>query len=265
MSVAFGSFCADLGLPLRSAYSWCAINRERMQVIFTVWDNEIDHDNNEYEFWNDEVDNLRLAVPDRRKTKNLEEMRQTLLEALENGYQTLGVLCTPRYPLTSPRSRQSYIENELLVIQLRRTPVGISGKFQGRVDTDSIRHSGSVAQTMSHSAIDDIGTNELGNDDPEYKRRMAGSYVRDGKVRNKVIKRARGLCEYCGRPGFLKRDGTPYLETHHVISLSEQGPDKPHNVIALCANDHRQAHFGENWLTLQAELLQKLNKYRTDN
>jgi len=118
---------------------------------------------------------------------------------------------------------------------------------------------------MSHSAIDDIGSNELGNDDPEYKRRMAGSYVRDGKVRNKVIRRARGRCEYCGQPGFLKLDGTPYLEAHHVIILSEQGPDKPHNVIALCANDHRQAHFGENWLALQAEFLEKLNKYRTDN
>lgn len=265
MRLAFSSFCADLGLPLRSTYSWCAINRERMQAIFTVWDNQIDHDNNEYEFWNDEVDNLRLAVPDRRKTKNLEEMRHALLEALENGYQTLGVLCTPSYPLTSPRSRQSYIENELLVIQLRRTPFGISGRFQGRVDTNSIRHAESIAQTMGPSAIDDIDSNDLGSDDPEYKQRMAGSYVRDDKVRKKVLRRAKGRCEYCGQFGFLKRDGTSYLETHHVISLSEQGQDKPHNVIALCANDHRQAHFGENWLTLQAEFLKKLSKYRTDN
>jgi 5-methylcytosine-specific restriction protein A len=32
----------------------------------------------------------------------------------------------------------------------------------------------------------------------------------------------------------------PYLETHHVISLSEQGPGKVTNVIALCPNDHRR-------------------------
>lgn len=94
---------------------------------------------------------------------------------------------------------------------------------------------------------------------------MAGSYVRDSKVRDLVLKRAGGVCESCGNPGFLKRDGTRYLETHHVISLSEQGPDKVHNVLALCANDHRRAHFGKDWAELQDKFLKTLNKYRTDH
>jgi 5-methylcytosine-specific restriction protein A len=36
------------------------------------------------------------------------------------------------------------------------------------------------------------------------------------------------------------------LETHHVIPLSSQGDDDPKNMIALCANDHRQAHYSVN-------------------
>lgn len=103
------------------------------------------------------------------------------------------------------------------------------------------------------SAINDIESLESGNDDPEYKRRMAGSYTRIQAVRREVLKRANGKCEFCGREGFLDRHGVPFLETHHIIALSEEGPDKPTNVIALCPNDHRQAHFGKDWKALQKQ------------
>lgn len=111
------------------------------------------------------------------------------------------------------------------------------------------------------AAIDDIGTDgpdQLGNDDPEYRRRMAGTYVRDQRVRAAVLARARGRCEFCGGEGFETRDGGRYLETHHVISLAEQGPDKPSNVIALCADDHRRAHFGADWKKLQRKFRRML-------
>ena len=114
-------------------------------------------------------------------------------------------------------------------------------------------------------AIDDIGQVGIGNDEPEYRVRMSGSYVRDASVRNLVLGRAAGRCEECGQPGFMTSGGSLYLETHHVISLSEQGPDKPHNVIALCANDHRRAHFGKDWADLQDKFLSMLRKYKTES
>jgi predicted HNH restriction endonuclease len=119
--------------------------------------------------------------------------------------------------------------------------------------------------TVANSVIDDISHSDFGNDDPEYRKRMAGIYVRDTKVREQVLKRAKGFCEECGQLGFHTRSGKPYLETHHVIALSEQGPDRPHNVIALCATDHRRAHFAENWQELQENFLAKLRKYQTEN
>ncbi|BBF70271.1 HNH endonuclease [Sphingomonas bisphenolicum] len=115
------------------------------------------------------------------------------------------------------------------------------------------------------SAINDIVQNEIGNSDPEYRERMAGQYVRDPKVRAAVLRRADGVCEACGQPGFLKPDGSRYLEGHHVIKLSEQGPDQPHNVIALCANDHRRAHFGADWKEANDSFLDIIQKYRAAN
>lgn len=118
----------------------------------------------------------------------------------------------------------------------------------------------------NESAINDIQQSENANSDPEYKRRMAGSYLRDPKVRSRVLKRSDGKCEFgsarAKRGGcliFSKPDGTPYLETHHVIKLSEQGRDTDRNVIALCPHHHREAHFGKRWKELQDEFLEILS------
>ncbi|MBP2278444.1 HNH endonuclease [Sphingomonas sp. TF3] len=70
-------------------------------------------------------------------------------------------------------------------------------------------------------------------------------FVRNPKVREAVLKRSCGRCEHCDEPGFRRADGAIYLETHHIVPLHEGGPDLIGNVIALCPNDHREAHYGE--------------------
>jgi len=49
-------------------------------------------------------------------------------------------------------------------------------------------------------------------------------------------------------------DGRLYLETHHIISLSENGSDEVGNVVALCPNHHREAHYGEASKYIQEKL-----------
>jgi 5-methylcytosine-specific restriction protein A len=51
-------------------------------------------------------------------------------------------------------------------------------------------------------------------------------------------------------------NGGVYLETHHIIPLSEGGPDTFENVIALTADAHRQAHFGVDRDELRARCLE---------
>lgn len=72
------------------------------------------------------------------------------------------------------------------------------------------------------------------------------AYERNPECRRAVLLRSNGFCEYCGTPGFIKPNGNTYLETHHIVALAEGGHDHPNNMIALCPNDHREAHYGRN-------------------
>jgi hypothetical protein len=100
--------------------------------------------------------------------------------------------------------------------------------------------------------------NDLGTDDPARVLYTGYSYLRDPQVRSAVLQRAAGKCEYCGEKSFLKVDGSRYLETHHVIALANQGVDKVTNVIALCPNDHRKAHFSAERDSIEQEMLSRL-------
>ncbi|WP_298953956.1 HNH endonuclease signature motif containing protein [uncultured Methylobacterium sp.] len=88
------------------------------------------------------------------------------------------------------------------------------------------------------------------------RREQAGFvFVRDPKVREAVLKRAGGRCEHCAQPGFRRSDGAVYLETHHIVPLHEGGADRIENVIALCPNDHREAHYGAASATLRRQFM----------
>lgn len=72
-------------------------------------------------------------------------------------------------------------------------------------------------------------------------------FERDSEVVKAVKQRAvNGCCEFCGQEGFKTASGGFYLEAHHVIPLNCGGVDDVRNVVAICADDHRQAHFGED-------------------
>jgi len=88
----------------------------------------------------------------------------------------------------------------------------------------------------------------------EVRTRTGRVYVRDRSVRERALRRARGFCEWCRSPGFIAVSGEIYLETHHIDPLFEEGPDDLSNVIALCPNDHRRAHWGSDRVTLRAAM-----------
>lgn len=80
---------------------------------------------------------------------------------------------------------------------------------------------------------------------PEKRDVTGAVWTRSAQVRAAVLARAAGCCEACGTPGFRMASGAVYLETHHVIPLSAKGPDAVWNVVAVCPNDHRMAHFAD--------------------
>ena len=60
-------------------------------------------------------------------------------------------------------------------------------------------------------------------------------------VHSYAIQRSQGICESCDAPApFETRNGTPYLEVHHLKPISQGGSDHPENVAAVCPNCHRR-------------------------
>jgi 5-methylcytosine-specific restriction enzyme A len=89
----------------------------------------------------------------------------------------------------------------------------------------------------------------------EVRDRSGMVFVRSAVVRQVALRRANGRCEWCGEYGFATDDGAVFLETHHVLPLSEGGRDRADNVVALCANHHREAHFGAARASIRAKLI----------
>lgn len=85
-----------------------------------------------------------------------------------------------------------------------------------------------------------------GNLQPQQRKQTVIQYARDPDIRAWVLKRAGARCELCSNKApFVKEDGTPFLEIHHITQLSHGGPDTPENTVALCPNCHRHLHYGK--------------------
>jgi 5-methylcytosine-specific restriction endonuclease McrA len=88
------------------------------------------------------------------------------------------------------------------------------------------------------------------NASPEQKERVSRTIER-GPI-GALVKRAnRFQCQLCAALcrdpiGFKKKNGEPYVEAHHVVPASTQqiGSLAALNVMTLCANHHREVHFG---------------------
>jgi 5-methylcytosine-specific restriction enzyme A len=87
----------------------------------------------------------------------------------------------------------------------------------------------------------------------------SAAYIRDPSVKAWVLQQAEGCCEFCECPApFVKEDGQPYLEVHHVTPLAEGGSDRTSNAVALCPNCHRRMHHSQNKLELRDEAVNKI-------
>jgi len=81
-------------------------------------------------------------------------------------------------------------------------------------------------------------------------RKKAGSRIisttqfeRSVWVSEYTKRKANGICQLCKQKApFKNKAGEPYLETHHIIWLSEGGEDSIENTVALCPNCHRKMH-----------------------
>ena len=92
--------------------------------------------------------------------------------------------------------------------------------------------------------------------DVKRKRRIVESVER-GSAGDKMKKHRNHQCQICEamkmKPvGFMSKHGVPYTEAHHVEEVSKGGGLELENIIVLCANHHRQMHYGNVTLKRKA-------------
>lgn len=97
---------------------------------------------------------------------------------------------------------------------------------------------------------------------PKQYKSTHTTYERNPEIAAFAKIRANGVCDLCKMPApFNDKDGRPYMEAHHVVWLSNGGPDEIDNVVALCPNCHKKMHIVADINDEQA-LLKRLLAYQ---
>lgn len=98
-------------------------------------------------------------------------------------------------------------------------------------------------------------------DTPAQRVTTTTEYSRSPIVAEYILRSSGGICECCqNRAPFLRENGEPYLEIHHVKMLSEGGSDTINNAIAVCPNCHRELHHGMSKKQLQSVLYARVSR-----
>ena len=92
----------------------------------------------------------------------------------------------------------------------------------------------------------------------EPQARMQVAYYRAEAIRRYALARANGHCEGCTQAAPFSSAQGPYLECHHLHRVADGGPDHPENVVALCPNCHRRAHYSKDAASFNAKLMPPL-------
>lgn len=175
-----------------------------------------------------------------------------IFERLKNGsYRFLGVFACAGYELGEGEDSNGD-KREVIVFQLVPVAVG---------STETV---GVVDRTEPQTTLDELRRRAMTASNPSVsngKTAKRSYYARSADVRNYVLARAQGTCEACMEPApFKRRDGTPYLEPHHTLRLSDGGPDDPRHVGAVCPTCHRRIHSGVDGRELNERLIKRLQE-----
>ncbi len=110
-----------------------------------------------------------------------------------------------------------------------------------------------VRGSRSELYVDQFSAPEFEAATPARRLTTRQVIARSRSIRDAALRRARGCCESCKEPGFEMANGARYLETHHIVPVSEGGPDELWNMIALCPDHHRRAHHAVNRANLRTD------------
>ncbi len=145
-------------------------------------------------------------------------------------------------------------------------PLELINNSPARIDFKTIESLGSVKKKktskIAPNRLKEMVENQP-KSTPSKRTTTSETYERDEKVVRYALLRSDGFCELCDKPApFKKKDGSPFLEVHHIDFLSNGGDDSIDNVSALCPNCHRKMHalaIQSDISKLKSKALKRLN------
>lgn len=237
----------------RYCYEWCFVDPDKL-VVLNLWYRELEEDNGKI-FRNLNMRSvIRMAgvadIPARKK--RAQKMDEALQVAWKKKLPIRIIVCSlADFDLEQPKKGSS--------VDLRKLdsePWTIVNYDWNSGDCLLVRG----PEEMSHDPfIDQFEDADDGPEEVEKSSITTQVYKRCPEVRRQARLRANGQCEWCDVMGFRTASGKIYIETHHVVPLSEGGPDSLQNVVALCATHHCEAHHGEKREEMKETFLAKLS------
>jgi len=89
-------------------------------------------------------------------------------------------------------------------------------------------------------------TINLSNEVPERREYLIETYVRNVRWAKLAREEFGDYCLFDAcKNTFLRNDGTPYIEVHHIVLLCKGGENSLQNLCVLCAHHHKMAHFAD--------------------
>ena len=184
-----------------------------------------------------------LAVKQHAETGRSLHLFKAVGEKL--GYEYLGEFSCASYETPMGKSKKEGEIRTLIVFNLR--PVGSEEVFGAdRLSSDVDDEDGSFEDISIEEARNRaLASVTPAESDPVSGRRAI--YRRSRRIAQYVLRRSGGICESCGdKAPFMKKNGAPYLEPHHVQRVSDGGLDHPAHIGAVCPTCHREIHHGLN-------------------
>ena len=93
---------------------------------------------------------------------------------------------------------------------------------------------------------EEIKTIDISNELPEKREYLVETYVRHvaWARRAREVFGCYCLVDDCNNT-FLRDDGPPYIEVHHIIPLFKNGENSLPDLSVVCAHHHKMAHFAD--------------------
>ena len=239
----------------RYCYDWSFVERDKV-VVLNLWYDEMQV-GNDHIFYSI---NCREKAQEQRKvpgkgvwTKRALKMDLAIQEAYNCALPIRVIVCEgARRGIDRSDAEASRVDYRLL------DPVAWAvTSYDSRTGNCTVTRGAGPEKYVDQFSL------EVESGGPVERRQVTGqAFVRCSEVRRRVLLRAGGRCEWCEEQGFVMEGGKIFLETHHVIPLSEGGADSERNVVAICPNHHREAHHGMHRGQIRTAFLHRFGQSR---